>query len=655
MAKRQRKNSTSKSTKKRKPNVIKRFWNGLTDSSAGFSRRQYLVENSPYHAYPSFIGHNGKYATILQLYVRPGSNRHLSYREVITFIPTSTLKGVQLHLLEDTALIKDDEKKKLIQKNATMNKAVLEDTEKHEGRKKEDNQSMKNQRYWSAVDYNDYEMIIDSAIPVVVFRWRLVVVGNSRADIDNQISAINTVLAQQHDGAKWDALPGETMGNFTGMFAPIEKTRFNMTSPGNVYSGLNLSVSSGLADPHGVPIGGDNFSLAANTAYFDFEKFTKKQAMIAMPRNSEITQYHSKETIVQPPVPSLAAQYAANQFVCYDHRVHHIVLNDFDYFEKGRYFRPLETEKIFARYDVAQMTINPLQGFGDIKDVVDIHARLINKIVNIFNIMQDFNLNNGDRAAILAVVQAFYFNQGYWRTDADKHPELTRIVGIKHPETYATLVDLLSSFTTLGKRAANQNRELKADRIDTLQALLEQSLSSFTSILGRTTSIEPTNAIQVYYEFDKISSKRIKQIQFINILDYIIYTAKPGDVVIIHGYDQVNKQVADMAYDTIKAAEDHGIRFIFTFDSLSSPTENAGKLNDMFTMQETYYKDLDTDVDWSFIGRALPREMTLVQHALNQDLGPAITDMMQRKTKNQVLVHRHVDQVNNFIGLFMLL
>ena len=110
-----------------------------------------------------------------------------------------------------------------------------------------------------------------------------------------------------------------------------------------------------------------------------------------------------------------------------------------------------------------------------------------------------------------------------------------------------------------------------------------------------------------------------------------------------------------MAYDTIKAAEDHGIRFIFTFDSLSSPTENAGKLNDMFTMQETYYKDLDTDVDWSFIGRALPREMTLVQHALNKDLGPAITDMMQRKTKNQVLVHRHVDQVNNFIGLFMLL
>lgn len=428
-----------------------------------------------------------------------------------------------------------------------------------------------------------------------------------------------------------------------------------MTATGADYAGLNLSVSSGLADPHGMPIGGDNFSLSANTAYFDFEKFTKSQAMIAMPRNSEMTMYRSEETIAQPPVPSLTAQYAANQFVCYNHRVHHIVLNEFNYFDKGRYYRPLESEKLFAQYDVSKMTINPLQGFGDIKDVIAIHARLVNKIVNIFDILRDFKLSEGDRAAILAVVKSFYFNQNYWRSDADKNPQLTRIVNITHPETYATLVDLLNSFTTLGKQAANQNRELKADRFDTLQAILEQSLSSFVSILGRTTSIKETNAAQVYYQFNNIQSKQIKQIQFINILDYIIYTAKPGDVIIVHGFDQVNHHVADMAYASIKAAEDRGIRFIFTFDSLQSPTENAGKLNDMFQMQETYYKDLDTDVDWSFIGRAMPAEMKLIRKALNQDLGSAITDMMQRKSKNQVLVHRHVDQVNNFIGLFFLL
>lgn len=652
MANRQRRKSGSKSTKK---NPIKNFWNNLTDSSNGHSHRQYLAERSPYHIYPSFIGHNGKYEAILQLYVRPGSNQHLSYREVMTFIPTTTMHGVELHLVEDTALIKDDEKKKLIQKNASMNKAVLGDTERHQGRKKEDNQSMKRERRRSAADYNDYEMIIDSAIPVVVFRWRLIVIGNSKADVDNQIATINTKLSQQHDGAKWDALPGEMQQKFTGMFHPLEKTRFVMTATGADYAGLNLSVSSGLADPHGMPIGGDNFSLSANTAYFDFEKFTKSQAMIAMPRNSEMTMYRSEETIAQPPVPSLTAQYAANQFVCYNHRVHHIVLNEFNYFDKGRYYRPLESENLFAQYDVSKMTINPLQGFGDIKDVIAIHARLVNKIVNIFDILRDFKLSEGDRAAILAVAKSFYFNQNYWRSDADKNPQLTRIVNITHPETYATLVDLLNSFTTLGKQAANQNRELKADRFDTLQAILEQSLSSFVSILGRTTSIKETNAAQVYYQFNNIQSKQIKQIQFINILDYIIYTAESGDVIVVHGFDQVNHHVADMAYASIKAAEDHGIRFIFTFDSLQSPTENAGKLNDMFQMQETYYKDLDTDVDWSFIGRAMPAEMKLIRKALNQDLGPAITDMMQRKSKNQVLVHRHVDQVNNFIGLFFLL
>ena len=74
---------------------------------------------------------------------------------------------------------------------------------------------MKRERRRSAADYNDYEMIIDSAIPVVVFRWRLIVIGNSKADVDNQIATINTKLSQQHDGAKWDALPGEMQQKWT--------------------------------------------------------------------------------------------------------------------------------------------------------------------------------------------------------------------------------------------------------------------------------------------------------------------------------------------------------------------------------------------------------------------------------------------------------
>lgn len=94
-----------------------------------------------------------------------------------------------------------------------------------------------------------------------------------------------------------------------------------------------------------------------------------------------------------------------------------------------------------------------------------------------------------------------------------------------------------------------------------------------------------------------------------------------------------------------------GIKFIFAFDSISSPKSQLGKMNDMFELQQFLYTDLDTDVDWCAIGRVLPAEVSLIQKALNKELGPTTTAYLQTKRPDQVLIHRRSGNINNFIQL----
>lgn len=619
---------------------------------ANADKPQFLMEDTPYRTTPSYIIHNGKYVSILQLYVRPGSNRNLTYDDVIDFMPVSTLSGVEINLFNADTLIKDDKKKRIIKKNASLNKETLKDTEQSEGHKKEDDQSAKNTRMYEADDYDDYELIIDSSEPVVVFRWSIMIIADYMEDIEDQVDILNTLLDQRHDGAKWDSLPGEQYERFTTLFDEVPKSYKEMSATAYNYSGLNLAINSGLNDSKGLPLGSNALSLTESSAYFDFEKSTKKQAMIAMNRSSsKMPLYEREDETHQISVPSLIAQYAANTYMLHDHKVHHIVLNDFDYFEPQMFYRDRVVNKIFKEYDVSKMTINPLQGFGNIDKVTQIYPRLVQKLTNIFDLMLDLNMSKEERAIVLNAIDQFYYNNDLWSANAEEKPKLTQIVEIDQPELYPTMVQLLNQFEALATKAIKSNRENKATNIETISSTLKQKMSAYTQVLARTTSIEDTDASQIYYSFKNIDSLQLRQIQLVNIIDYVIYKANKNDVIIIHGFDSVLERVAEMVLETIQAAQNKGIRFIFTFDSIKSGKNQKGQMNDMFEMEHKYYTDLDTDVDWSMVGRMIPRELQYYKKALNKELGLTISSVLQYKVANRILLHRNMGQVNDFVNL----
>lgn len=627
-------------------------------------KRKSLIDNS-HHAFaekthysitPSYFSHNGKHSAIVQMYVRFGSNRELSYSDVLDFIPSSTLQGVEIYLLNDDLIIKGDEKKRLITKNAPAHKNVIENDDKDSKTPKQKSHSSQQDDISRSQEYGDFDIyqgLINTSEPIVVYRLRLIVVAETKELVDEQIEQINTYLSKaSHDGALWDSLPGEQLKNFTALFDPLNKDRFGMTTYGSNYAGLNFTVDSGLSDINGIPIGKDVMSLSQCTAFFDFERSTSSQAMIAIPRNSKIPYYEIENASNQISSSSIMAQAAANHFVMRGHRAHHIVLNDFDYFADGIFYRPHETKEIFKQYDVSKTTVNVLQGFGELKDVVNIKSRLDQKIVNIFDLLLDLKLSKDEKAVILRAVENFYLAQGYWIADADIYPARTQIVNLTQPETYRTLGDLVNSFSSLAKKALAEHKEILSVTTETLETTLKQALNTYRSALGRTTTIKPTDALQVYYSFQNVDDTKLRQIQFVNLVEYVISSASKDDVIVIHGFDTLYKQTASFAIESIKAAQKKGIRFIFAFDTLTSMTSSSQiEMNSIFNMQQRFYVDLDTDVDWSMIGRCTPDEVEAVTKALNTHLSDQVIDQMQAKVDNQCLIHRRLGDINNFVQL----
>ena len=619
--------------------------------------KKFLTDSTPYRFTPSFMKHNGKYATIVKLYLRQGSNRGLSYMDVIDFVPTQANTGVEMYFIVDDKVIKSEEKDKLITQNSVKNLAVLEDDEQRAKDKRNKSQQSETQnvveiRTSEQEDYALYQSIIGKSEVIAVFDWVLLVVGDSPEAIDEQLNQLNTRLKKEHDGAVWDSLPGEQQERFSRFFDELEPDRFKETTVSSNYAGLSVAMSAGLLDERGVPIGKDIFAPSQPTAFFDFENSTRSQAIIAMPRSSVIPFYRNQDSEVQVPASSILAQAAANHIVMNGHRAHHIVLNKFDYFEDGKYYRPQDSERIFKRYDVSKMTINMMQGFGDIKDVAKVYARLQQKIVNIFNVMRNLTLTETQESIISSALSEMYESEQYWIADADLYPERTKIVDIKYPETYATAATFLSSFTTYAEKALREGKVNRADDAETLGNLLRSSLDMYRSVIGRTTTIEPTTALQVYYEFANASSLQLKQIQFLNTIEYIIHTAAKGDVIVIHGCEQLYDRVAKMTVEAINAAKEKGIRFIFAFDAISSISNSVSiPMNDMFKMQNVYYTDLDVDVSWSAVGQLIPNELDQYKKALNTELSDQIIATLQSKIENQVMIHRAIGKVNNFIQL----
>lgn len=611
-----------------------------------------VVTNSTFQTSDYFYTSNGIVGSILKLYVAPGTNRNMSFRAVLNLLPKPS-KDVKLTFIVRDVSIKGEEKQKIINKNTYDNIASKRAQNADATDREKDDAKAKMIQQTELDDYTDYQITASDATPLIVYDIFLIAEATSQEKIKTQIKSINTLLDKTYQGLSFYVQAGKQLDLLQSLYRDLEKTKIQKSSTGNNYALLNFAISEGLKDKTGVPIGLDTKAIVTSSTLFDFDKYTKSQAFIAIPKSSILRRYlvddHHYTT------SSYLAQAVANNIVANrpNNKIFHIVLNDFKYLNDERYYMNDFNKGLLKEYDMTKLTINPLQGFGEYNEIQQVYERLIQKIADIFDILLDFNLETADKAIILDAIERFYFEQSLWSPEVLDYPKRARIIKVKRPDLYPTLNLFINTFTNLVTVALKDKRELKADRIDTLQSILRQALTTYQNILGKTTSIDFDLAAykQIYYTFNNVDSLAIKQVQFLNIFDFVRYISKPGDTIIIHGMDQLYQKTTDMAYNAIENAKKKGLTLLYSFDTVTAPSQKLGKMTDMFSMKELYYHDLNTDVDWSVVGNCSVDDVDKFEKVLRMSVGAQIRNQMMERSYSQVLIHRDKGHIDNFTSL----
>ena len=590
-----------------------------------------LVDESSYEFSPSFIYHRGEYSTIVQLYAESSVSRDMTFIDFLDLIPATPRKGVKIYLCEKDGVIKDEERNTLIKKNATQGaKAIKAEYKEDDGNgkpKTKIEEALTPKKTQADVErdsrdidnYTAYESLINTTDSIVYYQFFLVITSNSRSEIDEQIEDLNTLLKSRYNGIKWDSTAGDQKERFVRIFTPLIKEPFVDTATCRNYAGINLAASPALCDPYGVAIGDDSFSLVNSAAIFDFEGSTQAESYIVIPKSERMGLYAAR---TEKPFSSssIVAQAAANDICMAGHKAIHFVFNGFNYLDPAMHTMEQLPDGLVNWFDVSKVTINPLEGFGKLSDVSNLFSLHRDKLLNIFDLLNNYQFERSGefgfklRAQVDDAIMRFYLNNKYWTADAGIHPERTNFLNLKHPEAYATMGNLIQSFTSLEDEARRKGSTNQAEIAHALHSTLDSALTAHRAIFGSTTKISPSNALNTYYDFSKIVDENVKQAQFLNVLNYALSTVDTDDLIVIHGVDNLHKYVINkMAYGLIKRAEDNGIRFIFTFDAVKSPTTSVdfegANHADVFAMQSTYYTNFAADPSWTMMGALMPEEV----------------------------------------------
>lgn len=301
---------------------------------------------------------------------------------------------------------------------------------------------------------------------------------------------------------------------------------------------------------------------------------------------------------------------------------------------------------------MSKKTVNPLEGFGEREEINSIFSELKRKIINMFDIMTEYQLDSNSRSIILDTLDYYYSKRTIHQVGKE---ERSSLIGMKDKDKYPTMSMYLQDFINYRTEIKYENNIDRLNSIKSLESELKAALTSYGDQVNKPTNIFPTDKRQIFYNFGSMRHERSKlYVQFINTFSYIMSETKPGDLVVFHGLNRISQKVFDMVSEVIERKSESGVRFIYAFDNVSAmEKENSNKVDcSIFGMKGKMYHDLHSDSDWTIMGSLLEEEVPKFQEALSAkvSLSQQTIKTMQIGGKNpSVLIHRGVDEINDFV------
>lgn len=415
-------------------------------------------------------------------------------------------------------------------------------------------------------------------------------------------------------------LLGPTYNEDLGNFSTIEN-----------YGLLSFYPKSTLQDEFGTEFGIDVVNIGkyredgtprSPKVVIDAYNRLRTQAIIAQDKTMSAKSYCFKEGKKKGKPQSLAscmAQAVANQFLYKGKRVIHLVLNDFDYFNLETKFGDESQDLIgiikesSEEIDVTRISINPFQPFetedGFQKENHTLaYESAKSKLVALSSLTASFNVTPAVKERLKTAFDTTMKNADFNMIGTDKYWEKRNYLN-RGDDYYPAMDSYITMVEMQEAKARKSGNKDTADGLESVGLGLSGILGSRRMMLGNNTNFGlDKSKMQHYFNFEKLGNNAdaLVNAEFINLLDYCQYQLEAGDLLVIHGMENIDPRLyEEYVGKKLEEFRSKGVKLLYSFDvtdTLVRRSKSNLQKATYYDLKDSLYTDFPTEIDFVFQG-----------------------------------------------------
>ena len=461
---------------------------------------------------------------------------------------------------------------------------------------------------------------------------RLLVKAPTLERLDDAVNKINRQYKDRFDTVFAAPYIGEQQRELSNLLNKVEgKMGRNFMFTSAEFAGNYSLVTRGIEDPKGEYIGQMEGDVNNSAVLMDIDDYESHVVIAGKAEAKTLSDWDFKG---QRGVDVWGAKLGMNALLR-NRRVVHLVLNRAHVAEIG-----LDLSDVTSNVDMTRGDINPFELFGDKEHELSIFPAHLQKLGLMVEQLQPMTEERKARirGALQEVLNDFYVDKRMWARNAQENRDNLRLVGIPHnqvprlPEFQAYL-DMEYNAQV---KARNKDPEVM-NAYGFLRTAFRDMMDSNGDLFNTTTSTKIDRAAvssRVIYDFSSLikRSRGVMMAQFVNALGFAVGNLSQGDVVVLHGAEQLAPGIRQYVRDQFDQLHDNGVRVVHIYNSVER------------MLQDRTFNQFES-ADYTLLGGMTKATIADYEEALKQEVPIALKTLLEHKEHYRYYLRRGFDNV----------
>jgi len=461
--------------------------------------------------------------------------------------------------------------------------------------------------------------------------FRLLVKAPTLERLDEAVNKINRQYKDRFDTVFAAPYIGEQKRELSTLMNKIEqKMGRNFMFTSAEFAGSYSLVTRGIEDPRGEYIGQMEGDVNNSAVLMDIDNY---ESHVVLAGNAEAQTLSGWDFKGQRGVDVWGIKLGMNALLR-NRRVVHLVLNRTNVAGVG-----VDLSDITSNINMTQGDINPFELFGPKEQELSIFPAHLEKMYLMVEQLQPMGDKKARiKSALQQVLNDFYVDKRMWVRNAQENRQQLRLVGIPHNQVprlphFQAYLDMEYNNQV---QARNKDPEVM-NAFGFLRGAFRDMMDSNGDLFNTTTSTIIDRAAisnRVIYDFSSLikRSRGVMMAQFVNALGFAVGSLTQGDVVILHGVEQLAPGIKQYVRDQFDQLHSNGVRAVFIYGNI-----------------ESMIKDRDFNrfegADYTILGGMTKSTIELYEQTLKHEVPIVLKNLLEHKERYRYYLRRGFDNV----------